>query len=309
MMENSVLTNSYCGRHLNPLITKECEYEEGAFQELLEDNYLFYTDKLTNTPNYEFKVLKGEKTKIEAFPKEGLSIYGSDEEFAVGITSLIDVWPSSSKTLSSCYGKRTLEIDGEEVEDYTDGIDIKSDSVNQSRVYAVESGRVYSVCKNTCNIISDSSCEKTCSGFGTNIVIIHPEGFLTRYSHLDAGSVSVTEGQTVNKGDFIALAGNTGFSLGDHLDFKLYSGVDDLGKKDTALSPFCFFDKQVTQGLKFSASAESCTTKYPEGIDLDNPPIALLQECQNNALGTTADTEKLADGVIQRSKRYDSIIF
>lgn len=64
-------------------------------------------------------------------------------------------------------------------------------------------------------------------GYGSMIVINHPDGSQTLYAHLSKVSVSV--GQSVSQGETIGLSGNTGQSTGPHLHYK-ESGT---GKKNT----------------------------------------------------------------------------
>ncbi len=56
-------------------------------------------------------------------------------------------------------------------------------------------------------------------GYGNYIVIKHTNGVQTLYAHLD--SISVSAGQSVNKGQFIGRSGNTGRSTGPHLHFEV----------------------------------------------------------------------------------------
>ena len=57
------------------------------------------------------------------------------------------------------------------------------------------------------------------NGYGNVVEITHPTGYLTRYGHNDRNLVR--EGQTVQKGDPIAVIGNTGRSTGTHVHFEV----------------------------------------------------------------------------------------
>ena len=58
---------------------------------------------------------------------------------------------------------------------------------------------------------------------GIYIVLSHPQGWESRYLHLD--KLNVTEGQQISRGNVIAWSGSTGRSTGPHLHFELaYQG-------------------------------------------------------------------------------------
>ena len=54
------------------------------------------------------------------------------------------------------------------------------------------------------------------------VLITHENGYATLYAH--CSSLLVKPGDTVEKGQTIALVGNTGNSYGCHLHFETYSG-------------------------------------------------------------------------------------
>jgi murein DD-endopeptidase MepM/ murein hydrolase activator NlpD len=54
-----------------------------------------------------------------------------------------------------------------------------------------------------------------------HVRILHDDGTMALYAHLDLASVSVRPGARVRAGDRIARSGNTGFSSGPHLHFAL----------------------------------------------------------------------------------------
>jgi murein DD-endopeptidase MepM/ murein hydrolase activator NlpD len=57
------------------------------------------------------------------------------------------------------------------------------------------------------------------SGYGKRIVIDHGNGYRSLYAHLY--NHQVYEGDTVTKGQIIALMGNTGLSTGPHLHYEV----------------------------------------------------------------------------------------
>ena len=62
------------------------------------------------------------------------------------------------------------------------------------------------------------------SGYGTLVEINHGNGYVTRYAHNQSALVAV--GQTVSRGEHIALMGSTGHSTGPHVHFEvLHNGT------------------------------------------------------------------------------------
>ncbi len=56
--------------------------------------------------------------------------------------------------------------------------------------------------------------------------IVHEDGSMALYAHLDYEGVLVREGQRVERGDRIARSGNTGYSTGPHLHFAVQLNRD-----------------------------------------------------------------------------------
>lgn len=55
--------------------------------------------------------------------------------------------------------------------------------------------------------------------------ILHADGTMALYAHLQPDSVRVRPGQTVERGTWLANSGNTGFSTGPHLHFVIQRNV------------------------------------------------------------------------------------
>lgn len=70
---------------------------------------------------------------------------------------------------------------------------------------------------------NNKSCPtKNCAPFGNYISILHSDGTIAQYFHIQQNGAKVNIGDTVTKGQLIALSGNTGWSSGPHLHFVTY---------------------------------------------------------------------------------------
>lgn len=66
---------------------------------------------------------------------------------------------------------------------------------------------------------SDAGTEDRYDARANFVRILHDDGSMAVYAHLDADRVFVRTGEHVRRGQRIALSGNTGFSSGPHLHF------------------------------------------------------------------------------------------
>jgi len=83
-------------------------------------------------------------------------------------------------------------------------------------VYAARAGTVIEVA----SAYFESGIDLAADGPRANIVrILHDDGTLALYAHLNWNSIRVTPGQRVERGQYLADSGNTGFSTGPHLHF------------------------------------------------------------------------------------------
>lgn len=74
-------------------------------------------------------------------------------------------------------------------------------------------------------------------GYGKQVLLDHDFGYKTRYAHLD--KVLVKAGERVQRGQIIALTGNTGLSRGAHLHYEvIYKGVH--------VNPINYFNRNMS---------------------------------------------------------------
>jgi murein DD-endopeptidase MepM/ murein hydrolase activator NlpD len=87
-----------------------------------------------------------------------------------------------------------------------------------TEVLAAREGKVIDIVQS-----NNRSCPtRSCAPFGNYVSILHPDGTIAQYYHLEQNGVQVKLGDSVTKGQFIAYSGNTGWSSGPHLHFNVY---------------------------------------------------------------------------------------
>lgn len=88
----------------------------------------------------------------------------------------------------------------------------------RSQVRAARAGVVVSVVQN----FTASCLREDCKAMANHIYIFHNDGTIAEYSHLAYNGARVAVGDSVNRGDLIALSGSTGYARGPHLHFACY---------------------------------------------------------------------------------------
>ena len=131
-------------------------------------------------------------TQVVSSYRPPVPVY-SDEKYedAPIDTSTKLLWPSDSHTITQYYHWRHH------------GVDIADNT--GTPIYAAEAGKI----------------ERSgwSSGYGYNVVINHGNGIKTLYGH--ASKLLVNKGDSVSRGQTIALVGSTGWSTGPHIHFEV----------------------------------------------------------------------------------------
>lgn len=144
----------------------------------------------------------GEESGEETGGEAGGGSSSTDIEGADFAWPLMDVAYGSGAYISSDYGPRTDPYTG-----FHKGLDITCGGAQGKRICAVKSGTV---------IVAAYGWN---GGYGNYVIIDHGDGLSTLYAHCESLSVSV--GQQVSRGEFIANVGNTGNSFGPHCHFEV----------------------------------------------------------------------------------------
>lgn len=104
-------------------------------------------------------------------------------------------------------------------------VDIVRDGYRLDNIVAHSDGTVVQVINNCNENTNGQNGNRYDSNNPGNMVKIdHGNGYYTRYLHLTYGTVNVSVGQKVSKGEVLGYMGNTGYSFGGHLHFEVWEG-------------------------------------------------------------------------------------
>lgn len=150
---------------------------------------------------------------------------------AYNIEAALHVLKTGGERVTSQYGNRTIYIGGAYNTNFHSGIDLVHRTAGTDYIVAAARGLVTGT-RNTVSGYSETYAS------GNYVSLEHGGGYATEYKHMAKGSVCVSPGDVVKKGQVIGYMGTTGWSTGNHLHFgiRLNGGTVDpepylLGQK------------------------------------------------------------------------------
>lgn len=206
-------------------------------------------------------------------------------------------WPvPSTNKLSSCY------LDGRG--HYA--LDIYTGTMGNA-VYASYPGQVIAVNTScTHNYGKQSSCG--CGGgLGNYIFIRHSYNgvnYVSRYGHLT--NVNVSVGNYVTKDTVIGTVGSTGYSMGFHLDFRIYQGssTSHVASRD-CVDPFKQQFLAMPSGLNAGGATTQCCYTYVDEVKkIYATPLDLPAPTISN-ISVSGNKVTLSWGAVSGSVKYN----
>ena len=181
-------------------------YDAKQQYEDLAGDYEEKTVKMYNANNSSYWWPIGSETTVEYDGK----VYAKDEPYLTYITSN--------------FGYREDPFGRGRV--FHSGVDIAGGVGNGViNIIAAKDGVVvYPTAKSPTDCPSSNSLSNCGGGYGNYVIIQHSDGNYTLYAHLDAGSITVAAGDSVEQGQVIGKMGSSGNSTGTHLHFEVREG-------------------------------------------------------------------------------------
>jgi len=83
---------------------------------------------------------------------------------------------------------------------------------------------------------TETCLREECKKKANYVLVYHSDGTIAEYSHLLYNEARVAVGDTIQKGELIALSGSTGYARGPHLHFVCF--LPDFEKRRTIQTKF-----------------------------------------------------------------------
>ena len=175
-------------------------------------------------------------------------------------------------------------------------LDIVSAGTGVSDVIAYDDGVVEIAVK---NVKYTNHKTKGSDTYGNFIKIKHDDGKKTLYAHLKYGSVNVSSGERVSKGQKIGTMGATGNAYGTHLHFEVRNA------NETRANPHDFLnEKEESNPVDNSLTVEKEESKPLEKTNNDLPKVNEENSnvvSNNNAVDKQKNAEKTVNDSVTKN--------
>ena len=162
------------------------------------------------------------------------------------------------------------------------GIDIVGKNYTLDNIVAHSNGTVVQVTKDcNANTNGENGNSLNRSNPSNMVKIDHGNGYQTRYLHLAYGTVKVSVGQKVPKGQALGYMGNTGYSFGGHLHFEVM-------KDNNQIDPTNYLEND----LPINTSDNSYSRKIGDKVIINGVYVSSTSDEKFNPL--------ITEGVITR---------
>lgn len=142
------------------------------------------------------------------------------------------------------------------------------------------------------------------TGYGYMVTIKHEDGLFTRYAHNT--SLLVKAGDRVNKGDPIALSGNTGIGSGPHCHFEIRT-ADNYGMQGT-VDPLLYYDK-YQQGGAWYIKPKAGSNGTGGGANASVKPDKSMPAIQNSTITNKSNYKTSASRKVEYIVMHETLNF
>ena len=168
------------------------------------------------------------------------------------------------------------------------GIDIVREGYRLDNIVAHSDGTVIQVINNCNENTNGQNGNRYDSNNPGNMVKIdHGNGCYTRYLHLAYGTVEVSVGQKVSKGQVLGYMGNTGYSFGGHLHFEVWGSNIRIDP-----TPYLESDLPAPNPSKPSTSGR----KIGDVVNINGVYVSSTSTEKLNPAVTTGTITRIIDG-------------
>lgn len=168
-------------------------------------------------------------------------------------------------------------------------VDIVSSCTGTDDVIALSDGTVEMAVR---NVKYTNHNARGAGTYGNYVKIEHADGKKTLYAHMAYGSVNVTKGQVIKKGQKLGTMGETGNAYGKHLHFEVRNSNEERE------NPNDYLNKTLSQDSSQSPKIETPKEEVKENIEEQKEETTseeteeIIQNIEEKETTITSDTNE-----------------